>query len=130
MVLVAFVNKDHVNHRLAVELFNRLYSGRIQVFISAQNILEYSTVLAEGYKLPVAEVAKSIESLINDPNFLVIYPTPGAIKRYASGFSTKRLHPVDFFLLTTMQDNDIDSIITDDRDFGKIKGVKVYNPFV
>lgn len=130
MVLVALVNKNHINHDQAENLFVRIYSEKTRVFISSQNILEYSAVLTKGYKLNPSEVAKSIKSLLSDPNFFVIYPNAEAINRYSRGFSDSPLHPTDFFLTVTMLANGIDSIITDDRDFGKIKGIKVYNPFI
>lgn len=129
MVLVALVNKDHINHNSAESLFTRIYSEKIRVFISSQNILEYSAVLTKGYKLAVSEVAKSISSLVNDPNFMIIYPNVEAINQYSSDFSKGSLHPTDLFLVATMKSNGINSIITDDRDFGKIKEIKVFNPF-
>ncbi len=130
MVLVALVNKDHINHDVAKDLFDRIYSQQVQVFISSQNVLEYSAVLTKGYKMPASEVAKSVESLTNDPNFLVIYPNREAVDKYSEGFSGSPLHPVDFFLVATMIANGVKAIITDDRDFEKIKGIKVYNPFI
>lgn len=130
MVLVALVNKDHVNHDLVERLFVRIYSEKIRVFISSQNILEYSVVLTKGYKLSPSEVSKSISSLIDDPNFLIIYPNTETISEYSSDFPKSPLHPTDLFLVATMKSNGVDSIITDDQDFEKIRGIKVYKPFV
>lgn len=129
MVLVAFVNKEHVNHAKALKLFELISFGEVKVVISSQNILEYSTVLIKGYKLPAKEVVKSVKALFSDSNFSLIYPNSIALEDYATRLSDTVLHPTDFFLMTTMLANGIDSIITDDRDFPKIKELTVFNPF-
>lgn len=129
MVLVAFVNEEHINHIKALKLFELISSGEVKVVISSQNILEYSTVLIKGYKLPAKEVVKSVKALFSDSNFSLIYPNSIALEDYATRLSDTVLHPTDFFLMTTMLANGIDSIITDDRDFPKIKELTVYNPF-
>lgn len=130
MVLVAFVNEEHANHTKALKLFGSISSGEVKVVISSQNILEYSTVLIKGYKLPAKEVVKSVKALLSDPNFSLIYPNSVALEDYATRLSHAILHPTDFFLVTTMLANGIDTIITDDRNFSKIKELTVYNPFV
>lgn len=130
MILVACVNEEHVNHAKVLKLFKSISSGEVKVVISSQNILEYSTVLIKGYKLPAKEVAKSVKALFSDSNFSLIYPNSVALEDYATRLSNTALHPTDCFLMTTLLANGVDSIITDDRDFLKIKELTVYNPFL
>lgn len=129
MILVACVNEEHPNHAQALKIFEAISSGEVKVVISSQNILEYSTVLTKSYKLPTEEAAKSVKALLSDVNFSLIYPNVVALNDYATKLSEAILHPTDLFLMTTMLANGIDSIITDDRDFLKVKEITVFNPF-
>lgn len=129
-ILVAVVIKDSPYFGKARGLFDQIKRGEIKAVISSQNILEFSSVLINYYKFPrraVRELAKTLRcSLIPEK----IFPNSSALVIFEKLLmQNPTVHTTDLFLAGTALANNVTVIATGDRDFEKIKGVKVYNPF-
>ena len=129
-VLVSFIDKKHQYHKKASEIFEQILAGNIETFISSQNILELTAVFIHGYKKPKREVAENIELLMSDKLIALIYPSTKSLIRFLELMKKNtEIHTVDLFLISTALENDIDIIISGDKNLQKIKEIAVFNPF-
>lgn len=131
-ILVALVDGDHKNHQASVEFFDRLESGEFEAVISTQNVLELTSVLIRGLKHKTTEVAKDVEALTQDKIFEVIHPEETSLTIFFELLKKEKMHVVDLFLVATAIAAGVEVIISEDKDFGKLKTKKigVYNPFI
>ncbi len=130
-LLVAYTISESPHYDKAHQLFEKIANDKIYIFIAAQNLLEFAAVLNRAYKLPKKEIAKGIHRFISDPLIEVIYPNKKTTDHFIYLLNQNHtLHITDIFLIATALTNNIDTIITNDKDFKKIKEIKVYNPFV
>jgi len=129
-ILIAVVNPKSENHKRAKDFLEESQGHNLQFVVSSQNFLETSTVLVHGLKIPRRDVSKSIRVVLEDPLFTPIYPNVEALKRFFTLIADNAVvHLTDLFLAATALAYGITTIATNDRDFEKIKGIKVYNPF-
>lgn len=129
-ILIAFFDASSSHHEPTKTLFMSLEEGIFNGVVAAQNILELSSVLINGYKATRASVVSDIRSLITLKNISVIYPNTATITQYLALLKSERGgHTTDLFLAATMLSHGISSIITNDRDFEKISTITTYNPF-
>lgn len=128
-ILVAFLDSSSVKHEAAVGLMENVESRQIQGVVSSQNVLELSSVLIGGYKGSRGKVVGDLEELLGSPLNLICpnNKTVGLFLEFLRRDQT--VHITDIFLAAIMVANGVDSIITNDKSFEKIKGMKVYNPF-
>lgn len=129
-ILVAYTVKESSNHRKALNFFQTVIDGKLKAFISTQNLLELSAVLTRAYKLTNKQASFDIEKFISDPLIEIVYPNSQVMGKFNQLLKEKfKVHVTDLFLVATALSYNIGTIITDDRDFTKIKGIKAYNPF-
>lgn len=130
-ILIAFFDASSSHHEPTKALFESLEGGIFNGVVAAQNILELSSVLINGYKATSASVVSDLRALLSLKNISVIYPNATTIAQYLALLKReKTIHTTDLFLTATMLSHNIFSIITNDRDFEKISTITTYNPFL
>lgn len=130
-ILVYSTIKSSPKYEKAKQLFLDLADKKLQAAISTQNLLEFGTVMIKAYNLPKKSVAEDIKSFFSDGLLEIIYPQAESIQLFTKFIKLGyNVHPSDLFLVATALIYGISVFITDDRDFTKIKEIKVYNPFV
>jgi predicted nucleic acid-binding protein len=129
-IFVAFFDGSSPRYQAARDLISNAVGGQFHAILSSQNILEISSVLINGYKIQSDTVVSDVRAIIEQSVFSIVYPDSATIElylRYVAKHS--HVHTTDLFLAATMVSHGISSIITNDRDFEKIPGIRVYNPF-
>lgn len=129
-ILVPFFDDKHVHYKEALEFFSDFTSQGLTINISSQNVLEVTMVLGRKYKTNAEIVAEALNKFLDDPLVHMVYPNPAVVDRFLKILKDGggSYYP-DIFLAATALEYGFDTIVTNDRDFGKIKGIKVYNPF-
>jgi len=113
----------------AREFLNEVRAKNQILYISPQTLLEYSSVLISYYKFPREKIVQDLKDISSDQFYSVVYPSETTILEYMNLLDNYLVHPTDLFFAATAISNGIDTIITADSDFGRIKGIKVLNPF-
>lgn len=130
-ILVAVANPKSDQYQKALDFLASGPKQNISLVISSQNILETASVLTHGLKIPRQKVFKAMIDIFEDPSYSFIYPNALTVQNFFRlAGENANVHLVDLFLTATALAHNISIIITNDRDFEKIKGIKVYNPFV
>ena len=129
-ILIYSVIKESPFCEASRNLVEKYRTSDINLYLSPQTILEYTAVLTSHYKEPKKKVAEGVEKFLSDSLFLMIYPREQTISIFQKFLRDEvEIHVTDLFFAATAISNGIDTIITADSDFGKIKGIKVLNPF-
>jgi len=100
------------------------------IFISVQNLGEFSRIITEKISRPLS-YNKAKEMITNYSNaFKTITYSEKTILRALTLKSESNLHFWDSLIVATMEENSINTIITEnEKDFRKVKWIKVINPF-
>ncbi len=129
ILVYASINDDSQKHYLATEYLKKILDSDSGV-ISLQNITEFSRVLLEKAN-PKIDFATVNSFIFDFTKFfsIVNYSYETIIRANAlTGF--KQTHFFDALLVATMQENNISTIVTENvKDFQKILGLTVINPF-
>lgn len=130
-ILIALVDNKNKNHRKAVNFLRGSDKSGLKLVISSQNILELAAVLTNTLKISRILVTNTLRKIVVDPKFKIVFPYPLSLEKFVSLLQENpTLHPADLFLIATSITNNVSTFVTDDRDFIKVKGIKVYNPFI
>lgn len=126
--IIAYKNKDDVNHKKAVVIFSRIADGEYgQVVISEFVFSEVVTVLLlrKGPKtaLEVGEILRNAEELVMI-RASILFDRAWDIFKSQKG---SKFSFVDASSIACLQDRSIKQIATFDRDFGGIESVNVVN---
>jgi len=128
-VLAYAFDKSSGKHSAAEKVLERLVlDGRGAV--SIQNLAEFSRIMAEKVpnRLPFEEVRAMVLEL--SENFAVLRYDQRAIADALIVCKERRMHFYDALLVSTMQNEGIREIFTEDeKEFKKISWLKVTNPF-
>jgi predicted nucleic acid-binding protein len=132
IIVYAFDSSDKKKHKLAMELLDDCFERKVQFYLSTQNISEFYNVVTRFVDNPVpkSEAMNICKKIIGFSGFIKLVPTPSAMiramdidKEYGSGYW-------DALIAATMLDNGVGIIITENtRDFMKIPGISIENPF-
>lgn len=119
------------NFAKAKDFFTKVEREKIKIVLSSQNFLEFSSVMIRHLKKDPEKISADLNNFLLDPLVEIVYPTSAVLKRFINLLSSNSgVFPPDLFLAATAIENEVDYLVTDDRDFEKIKGIKVYNPFI
>lgn len=128
-ILLFARDKASPYHTKAANIFQMITEGKFEAYVSYQNLLEYSAVMTRLYKVSQKETASDIEMLLSYPNIKVIYPTLAASTVFLKLLKEEKgVYIFDLYLAATAISIGIKVIISDDRDFRKIKEVALFNP--
>lgn len=130
-ILVYGAIEESPKFKKAKKLLSLIRKQEIKLVLSPQIFLEYSLVMTRYYKRSAKNIAQDLDNFFGDPIINVVYPGSEVLKRFIGLLeSISGVYPPDLFLAATAMEYEVDYVITDDRDFEKIRGIKVYNPFI
>ncbi len=136
VLVYAFENSDSLKHQLAAELFEKIIAGRLKAAISTQILSEFFVnVTAEKKKnvvavpLSVEEAACSINELTSISEISVLDVKVATVLAALPLKESSKVSYWDCLIAATMKENGITTIYTEDKDFEKIAGIRVINPF-
>ena len=117
---------------VAADLLSRCWRSESALFVSVQNLAEFSVIMTEKAQppMPDAVVTRFIRDIISFNGWTVIGYDPGTIID-AVGIRRKySLHFWDALLAATMKQHNIGMIYTEDSHFKKIPWITVIDPFI
>ncbi|MBI2581036.1 PIN domain-containing protein [Candidatus Woesearchaeota archaeon] len=113
----------------AVEVLEACFRGQAKHFLSLQSIGEFCSVAIKKYGLEISDVLETAQELLCERN-LVKLQYDGETLQHAFALMNQGLLSFwDAVLVATMKENAIETIYTEDANFGKVEGIKAVNPF-
>lgn len=129
ILVYAFTDIEPNKQPIAKELLKNLITNNENLNISIQNIVEFTKTTKVKFSKPITD--ERLDEILSKfrINFNIINYDTNTIKNISKYLKDS----TDFFdclLVATMQDYDIDTIITEnEKDFKKIKNITIINPF-
>lgn len=132
IIVYAYDSSEPVKQNVCVQFLTKVYEKGIAGVISNQVLGEVFKGLTENIEKPISiEDAKLIiENMVNSDRWLKINYDHETIKKAISIVKLTKVSFWDAVIAETMKENGIDKIITEnEKDFQKIPGLKIINPF-
>ena len=127
-ILVYTFDAGSVKHLRAKQVFESF--NRFHPFLPVQALTEFTAAMTRAYGLSQAVVAAEIDTLMQTYALPILYPTSAVLYEYLQYLKQDTgIYAYDLMIAATARVYNLDYIITDDRDFARIKGIKVFNPF-
>lgn len=129
ILVYAFTDIEPNKQPIVKELLKNLVTNNENLNISIQNIVEFTKITKVKFSKPITD--ERLDEILSKfrINFNIINYDINTIKNISKYLKDS----TDFFdclLVATMQDYDIDTIITEnEKDFKKIKNLNIVNPF-
>lgn len=125
----AYLLDEAEKHEEAKVLVKRVFDGETNGAISNQVLAELSYVLIKKYNVEIKEVETIIEGFVMSRNWRKISYTPKTVLHAVNNLSSGARF-FDSLILETMKENSLSDIITEnEKDFKRMPGIKVINPF-
>ena len=131
-ILVYTLDADEPEkQKICKELVSKSWNEQQQYAISVQNMSEfYATVTGKfRKKMDGATVRRFITKIVDSKNWKVIAPVAQTIPAAITLSIKHNIHYWDALIATTMLENDVFSIYTEDSDFSGVPWLTVVNPF-
>jgi len=126
--IIAYKNADDINHKKAVNIFQKLNAGEYGIGVISEFVFsEVTTVLALRKNM---EAAKEVGNVLLEAREIEIMKASEVFERTWDIFTHQEdtaLSFVDASNLACMEKSTIRKIATFDRDFVKIRSVEVVN---
>ena len=130
ILIYAYDLSEPRKRKLCKQIVKDVFSGKDAGVVSGQILVELYNSLTRKLAVPTDSARKIVESFILSENWLKINYNENTIKAaLKSSFAFKSPFP-DTLIAETMKDHGLNTIITEnEKDFIKIPGLKVINPF-
>lgn len=129
ILIYAYDNSDPIKHEIAKKVLKELDENG-EGLISAQNLAEFSRVLCEKAIPSISYNQVRIYVLQLKSLYQIIAYNEQEVVEALHLASNYGLHFFDSLLAATMESNFVNEIVTEnERDFSKLHGLKVTNPF-
>ncbi len=131
VLIYAYDASDKKKHEIAKNILKNAWNKKIDYAISVQNLSEFFYVVTEKRKIIPRKEAQDIIMNLTSSGCLHLFSiTEASIRLGAAIAASENVHFFDALLGATMKENYVKEIITEDiKDFEKIPGIKVINPF-
>ncbi len=133
ILVYALDDSDEFKHEVANDLFESLIAGDEKLAVSTQILSETLNVFAMAKMAQSSFNFEDVYSIISDivhlskiPKLLVTSETVLGAAKLHTQFNVRFY---DALIAATMKENGITTIYTEDKDFEKISGIIVINPF-
>jgi len=123
-ILVAYINQSHPFHLNAKKLFQKILKKEFKPVLSSQNLLELTAVLVHAFKIPQEKAVLDVELFVKDLFFEIIYPNSDVLSNFFNLIKKESsIHTIDAFLIATALGNGVETVITTDKQFTKVKEI-------
>ncbi len=132
ILVYAFDSSERDKHEVALGLVQDIMANRGKGIVSGQVLAELYNVLTEHVSDPLSgdEVGAIISDFIDASSWIKLDYRTATVKRAANGSAKHGVKIWDALIAETMKENEIDTIVTEnEKDFRKIPGIKIINPF-
>lgn len=131
ILFYAYDLSEPIKRKFCKQIVRDVFSGRKSGVISNQVLVELYNALTRKLAVHVNAASVIVESFIESENWLKInYNDRTVMSALKSSLAFKSPF-LDTLIAETMKDNGINRIMTEnERDFGRIPGLKIINPIV
>lgn len=132
ILVYAFDKSETQKHEKAKKLIEACITQKEQFYLSLQNISEFYHVITKFVEKPVSkpEARRICEKFVLFSGFVKISPTTHALLEAMKINAETGVGYWDALIAATMIENGVTTIITENgKDFGRIPGLVVLNPF-
>ena len=129
-IIVYSNDTTEVDKHLVVKDYITNIATKNEIFLGAQNLAEFSRIITEKISNPLS--CNKAKKLINNYStaFKILTYSQTTILKAITLKNEFKIHFWDALIVATMEENNIDTIITEnEKDFKKVKWLKVINPF-
>lgn len=112
--------------RRATEYLARIEAGEIQAATSALVVFETAFVLERTYKRPKPQIRAVLMGLIASPN--VVLSNKSRVTRAFDLYVEYNISLGDAYHAVLMQSRNLDEIVSFDRDFDRLPGIRRFEP--
>jgi predicted nucleic acid-binding protein len=132
VLVYAFDKTDRVKHAIAAKIIEEASDGSQKLVVSVQVLLELYNVLTRfiSNPLPSGETSLIVNDFFKSDDWIKLnYSNSTAIRAVATAADCK-IKIWDVLITETMKENNVYTIITEnEKEFKKIPGITVLNPF-
>lgn len=122
-ILVRFLLGDHpIQSPQARDIIQKAELGEIELVTDAMVIAEFTWVLKSFYKTPKAEIVKQLQKIRSFSGLTIL--NRKVVDDAMDIFCTKNIDFTDAYFAACVRNHHLDAILSFDRDFNKISGVK------
>ena len=130
IICYAFDSSEPSKRKICEKLIESVYAEDVLGTISNQVLVETYNVLTRKFGIPLERAKEIMKSLTISEHWYRINYTTNTINRAMDNSDRFQVPFLDLLIVETMKENFITEIITEnERDFEKIPGIKVTNPF-
>jgi len=133
ILVYAYNTYEAEKRKKCLPLVESVFNGETKGQITNQILGELFHVLAENMKNPFnsEEAKKIVDSFITSNNWDKFNYDYKTVKKATTYVKDYKIHFWDALIVATMVENNISSIYTEnEKDFKKIPGINVINPFL
>jgi len=131
ILVYAYDSNENDKHIISKNILNKCWKKEVSYALSTQNLSELFVVTTKKISNPISmkEMEENIKDIINFSNFQILKIKPKTILNAIKLSFEYKAHYWDSLIASVMQENNINTIITEDEDFKKIPWLEVTNPF-
>lgn len=130
ILIYAYTPDEPAKHEVCKEIVKKVFTGNVEATVSNQVIGELSRALLDKFNSPLGDVEKLIDELIIFKDLNKVNYTSRTVRKAAFSCKTYAVPFWDSVIAETMKENELTEIITEnEKDFSKMPGIKVTNPF-
>lgn len=132
-LLVYAVDKSEpAKQRVCKELLEECWKQTRSFAVSVQNLSEFYVIATKKIENPIPEkkAQKFVSLIVNFQNWKVIAPTARTIPAAINLSIAHNVHYWDAVIATTMRENNVFSIYTEDGHFSSIPWLTAVNPLL
>ncbi len=126
----AFNEAEPAKRRVCEKLVEDVFDRKIRGVVSNQILIEFFNASTRKLGFPVEKSKKIVKSFIVSERWHKINYSHNTITRAIDNSEILDVPFLDLLIIETMKENGIAEIITEnEKDFSKIPGIRVTNPF-
>lgn len=132
VLVYAFDKTEPEKHEAATKLIRDLSSKGLKPVISVQVLLELYNILTRfiSNPLPPNEALSILDDFFESSDWIKLSYTDSTAKRAITAAADYKIKIWDVLIAETMKENNVGTIITEnEKDFKRIPGIIVVNPF-
>jgi predicted nucleic acid-binding protein len=132
VLVYAFDKTDNAKHTIAAKLIKAMSNGGEKPVVSVQVLLELYNVLTRFISNPLLpnEALSILNDFFESSDWIKLNYDGSIAKRAIATATDYKMKIWDVLIAETMKENNICTIITEnEKDFKKIPGITVVNPF-
>ncbi len=130
IICYAFDSSEPSKRKTCEHLIEKVYKNEIPGVISNQVLVETYNTLTRKFEMPIGKTNEIMKSLTTSKHWYRINYTSDTLNRALDNSYRTKTPLLDMLIAETMKENFITEILTEDeKDFGRIPGIKVTNPF-